>query len=121
MDIPSKAFYRNQFNAPLDASVLLGDQMLGGNDGISWSEVEYKGSPLTDAVVLLGIATDDWAEKNVLLLGDDFMAWALGDNQWDDEDEEGHPYLGCNNDRMGHVPKGKACRLSECFLCRLST
>jgi len=55
---------------------------------------------------MLGIATDDWNEKNALLLGEDYFAWALGENQWTDDDKDGHPYLGCNNDRMGHVPKG---------------
>ena len=117
MDIPDTSFYRNQFNGPIDASALLGEQMMAGYDGIVWSEVEYRGSPLTDAILTLGMITDDWNELNVLLL-DDLPEWALGENPWDDEDEKGHPYLGCNNDRMSHASKGKASR-DRC--CRKKT
>jgi len=42
----------------------------------------------------------------MLLITKKFSDWAFGNNQWDDEDESGHPYIGCNNDRMTHVPKG---------------
>merc|ERR1719495_3113018 len=41
MDKWKEAMYRNQFNAPLDARALLGDQIEAGYTDIVWSEVEY--------------------------------------------------------------------------------
>merc|ERR1719203_2711083 len=52
----------------------------------------------------------------MMWLGYDFADWALGKTQWVDDDNVtetidptwrmAHPYLGCNNDRMSHAPKG---------------
>merc|ERR1719361_1674803 len=106
MDKWNEAMYRNQFNAPLDANAILGDQILPGSDNITWADTTYIGSALSDASILLAIVTEDWGEKGLIFLPDDFTTWALGESTWDDEKNDGHPYLGCNNDRMSHVPKG---------------
>ena len=105
LDKFNTAMYRNQFNAPLDASALLGNQLERGQD-LLWSEASYVGTALSDASILLSLVTDDWGEMGLLFLDNDFSDWAMGKHQWNDHDEEEHPYLGCNNDRMAHVPKG---------------
>jgi len=105
MDKPTQSLYRNQFNAPLDASRILGDQLYDGQE-LVWSEAHYVGSALTDAEIALHLATDDWGEQGLLVIDDQFVKWTKGLHQWDDDDRLGHPYLGCNNDRMAHVPKG---------------
>ena len=105
MDKHGQAMFRNQFNAPLDARAVLGDQIEAGQD-LKWSEVEYVGSPLTDAEILLSLVTDDWGERGLLLITANFSNWAFGKKKWDDNTDAGHPWLGCNNDRMAHVPKG---------------
>ena len=105
MDKPRESLYRNQFNAPLDASRVLGDQVLDGQD-IIWSKARYVGSALTDAEIALSMATDDWGEQGLLVIDSNFTNWAQGTHQWNDDEDLEHPYLGCNNDRMAHVPKG---------------
>ena len=112
LDRKQSAMYRNQFNAPLDAVALLGEQIEPGYDDIVWSEVEYKGSALTDAEILLSMVTDDWGEQGLIYMTDNFTNWAQGEYSWpaatagDEETNVNIPYLGCNNDRMAHVPKG---------------
>merc|ERR1719273_379560 len=32
--------------------------------------------------------------------------WVLGEGDWVDDNSWNRPYLGCNVDRMGHIPKG---------------
>ena len=105
MDKYGEAIYRNQFNAPLDAKALLGDQLVNQPE-ITWSEVEYVGSALSDAEILLGLVTEDWAEQALLFMPNSFTAWAMGKAKWDDHRDDARPWLGCNNDRMAHVPKG---------------
>merc|ERR550525_1167333 len=105
MDKPQVSLFRNQFNAPLDAARVLGDQLLDGQD-LVWAEAHYVGSALTDAEIALSLATDDWGEQGLLVIDSDFSGWAKGEFQWDDESAKDHPQLGCNNDRMAHVPKG---------------
>jgi len=101
-----EAMYRNQFNGPLDASWLLGDQTVTGDNAMPWADVEYRGSPLTDASVLLSLVTNDWGEQALMFIPEDFQQWALGNNLWNNTANTSHPHLGCNNDRMSHVPKG---------------
>jgi len=105
MDKYHSAMYRNQFNAPLDAKRVLGGQIYEGQDMV-WGSVHYEGSPLTDASILLAMVTDDWGEQGLIMMDSNYTNWALGKHQWDDSTKAGHPYLGCNNDRMAHVPKG---------------
>ena len=105
MDKPRESLYRNQFNAPLDASRVLGDQIEMGQ-GLIWSETYYVGSALTDAEIALSLATDDWGEQGLLVIDQNFTDWAQGLHRWVDDEDLEHPYLGCNNDRMAHVPKG---------------
>lgn len=89
----------------LDAKAVLGDQIEMGSD-IDWTQVKYVGSALTDAFIALGLATEDWGEKSLLWLSDEFKAWAQGEHQWDYSADDARPWLGCNNDRMSHAPKG---------------
>ena len=96
--------FRNQFNAPLDANAVLGSQILAGTDGIDWTEVFYVGSALTDAEIVLAMITDDWAELGLIYMTDNFLSWTLGQHQWNRTEDV--LAIGCNNDRMAHVPKG---------------
>jgi len=105
MDKYHSAMYRNQFNAPLDARMVLGDQIEAGDD-IVWADVHYEGSALTDAEILLSLVTNDWGEQGLIMIDQNYTDWVQGRHQWDDSTAAGHPYLGCNNDRMAHVPKG---------------
>merc|ERR1719474_2359581 len=75
-------------------------------EDIVWADVRYIGGPLTDASILLAMVTDDWGEQGLIMMPENYTNWALGKHQWDDSTKAGHPYLGCNNDRMAHVPKG---------------
>jgi len=110
LDDMGSAMFRNQFNAPLDAEALLGDQIELGYEDIVWADVSYKGSVLSDAEILLAMVTDDWEELGLTYMQNNFTDWALGTFQWDDNDTSpltpNTPYIGCNVDRMGHVPKG---------------
>ena len=107
LDKKSSAMYRNQFNAPLDAKALLDTQINAGYGNIIWSEVEYVGSALTDAQILLAMVTEDWGELGLIYMTDNFTNWALGEYTWPESNASTHtPYIGCNNDRMAHVPKG---------------
>ncbi len=113
LDSLRAAMYRNQFNAPLDAVALLRDQIEPGYDDVLWSEVKYKGSALSDAFILLSMVTEDWEELGLTYMGDIFQEWTLGETDWpeytasDDDASPAIPYIGCNVDRMGHVPKGR--------------
>merc|ERR550525_1943432 len=108
LDAITQAMYRNQFNAPLDARALLGDQIEAGYYGIEWETVTYVGSALTDAEILLSLVTNDWEELGLVFMENDFGLWAQGEVVWSETDPKGfdHPFIGCNVDRMGHVPKG---------------
>merc|ERR1719447_843036 len=112
LDCHNGGMYRNQFNAPLDADALLGPQINGGYYDIVWSEVDYVGSALTDAEILLSMVTEQWGELGLIFTTDNFTGWALGEYSWpndsasDDVKNDYIPYIGCNNDRMAHVPKG---------------
>merc|ERR1719361_302446 len=106
LDAFSQAMYRNQFNAPLDARALIGDALDAGYDDIVWADVEYVGSALTDAEILLSLVTEDWEELGLVFMENDFAEWAQGQTSWSDDHGNEHPYIGCNVDRMGHVPKG---------------
>jgi len=77
MPTPQPTMFRNQFNAPLDAHAVLGSQIEAGQD-LKWSEVDYVGSPLTDAEILLSLVTDDWGERGMLLITKKFSDWAFG-------------------------------------------
>ena len=108
LDKYDSAMYRNQFNSPLDADVLLGDQINNGYGGIMWSDVSYQGSALTDASITLAMVTNDWEELALTYMTDNFTNWALGKYKWPHSNgNTDTPYIGCNTDRMAHVPKGK--------------
>jgi len=98
--------YQNQFAAPLDARAILGSQIEVGNDDMVWSEAQYVGTALTDALLMLSALSEDWGELGQSLIPDVFISWVLDEAEWGDESEMAHPYLGCNVDRMGHIPKG---------------
>ena len=95
----------NMWTGSLDARAILGDQIEAGQD-MDWSTAKYVGSALTDAFIALGFATNDWGEKSLLWLSDDFKAWSLGEHSWDYSAADSRPWLGCNNDRMSHAAKG---------------
>merc|ERR1712130_458513 len=40
------------------------------------------------------------------LIPEKMSSWVLGHYEWNDENDNDTPYLGCNVDRMGHTPKG---------------
>ena len=101
----------NMWTASLDARAVLGDQIEAGQD-LDWSAVQYVGTALTDSYIALALATSDWSEKSLLWLNDAFIEWSLGEHSWGTEMDDAHPWLGCNNDRMSHAPKGIH---SECF------
>jgi len=120
LDRADEYTYQNQFAAPLDARAMLGDQVETGNDDMPWTETQYVGTSLTDALLLINMLSDDWGELGQSLVGaSDLLDWTIGEYQWTDDaaDREetdagglptdtDSPYLGCNVDRMGHVPKG---------------
>ena len=101
--------YQMMFGASIDASALLGDQIESGQD-IVWSEVSYVGSALTDSYIALYTATSDWSEMGLMWIegeengSERLYDWSLGQHQFDDNGST--PFLGCNNDRMSHAPKG---------------
>jgi len=85
---------------------------LSAGQNITWSEMTYAGSALMDAYVAFHIATNNsqWGELGQMFMGD-LADWAINKDDWRfsnaaTDDGEGKPYLGCNNDRMTHVPKG---------------
>jgi len=91
---------------------MLGTEQLSLGQDITWSEMEYQGSALMDAYIAFHIATNNsnWGELGQMFMGQ-IADWSINkdDFQWSDtksDDGEGSPYLGCNNDRMTHVPKG---------------
>ena len=97
--------YQNQFAAPLDARAMLGDVVDDGQD-LVWADVQYVGTALTDALLMLNTLTDDWGELGQSLIPDVMTSWVLGEQPFDDDSDANHPFLGCNVDRMGHIPKG---------------
>ena len=105
LDAPQSAMYRNQFNAPLDAKALLGDQ-LDLRENVDWENAKYIGSAMSDASILLAVMTDDWEELALTFLDTNFIEWAIGNYSWPADNNHVTPYIGCNVDRMGHVPKG---------------
>jgi hypothetical protein len=102
--------FLNMWESGFDARAILGDQLDAGQD-IVWSETEYVGSALMDSYIALHQATNNsnWGELGQMFMGE-IANWATGGGYvWSDEstdDGQGNPYLGCNNDRMTHVPKG---------------
>ena len=108
MDNGHNSPYQTMFGSSMDARAILGDQIEAGQD-IDWSAVSYIGSALTDAFIALGMATEDWGEAGLLYIEGTtsepyrFKQWALGLHQWN---STYRPYLGCNDDRMTHAPKG---------------
>ena len=117
LDSPVNSLYQNMFGAGLDARAILGDQILVGEDALDWTTAKYVGSALVDATIAVGIASTDWAEMGLLYIEatslgtyDGFSQWALGRYRFGDAYSLSRgPYLGCNNDRMTHVPKGRLC------------
>ena len=95
----------NMWTASLDARALLGDQIENGQN-IAWSQVQYVGTALTDSYIALRLATNDWSEQSLLWISDQFVEWSLGEHSWGSIKNDAHPWLGCNNDRMSHAPKG---------------
>merc|ERR1719295_1136598 len=74
MDHADNAMYRNQFNAPLDATALLGDQIdLRGN--VDWSSATYIGSALSDAEIVLKMIGEDWGDLALVYMTDNFTKW----------------------------------------------
>ena len=107
LDATGEAMYRNQFNGPLDATALLGEQIEAGYWDIEWWTVSYVGSALSDAFIVLELVTDDWEEMGLIYMENNFTDWALGTYSYPvDGDTAEYPNIGCNSDRMGHVPKG---------------
>jgi len=94
--------YQTMFGSSIDARAILGDQIESGQD-LVWNETRYVGSALTDAFIALGIASFDWGELGLLYTDYGFVPWSLGEYTWTNDTR---PYLGCNNDRMTHAPKG---------------
>ena len=106
MDKYHDTSYRNPYGAALDAHSVLSKQIEAGQR-IDWSTVRYKGDALIDSYIVLDLLTDsEWPAKQEMFIGDEFVDWALGVHHWDNDDDEGHPHLGCNNDAMTMVPKG---------------
>merc|ERR1719334_1048443 len=53
------------------------------------------------------MVTEDWGELGLIYMTDNFTNWALGEYTWPESNASTYtPYIGCNNDRMAHVPKG---------------
>jgi len=98
--------YKNPFDAALDASAMLGDQLISNAaNEMDWTSVRYRGSVLTDVAIILDMVTPDWGLMGFSRVSDELWRWAKGEARWTAE-KGGHPYLGCNNDRMTHVAKG---------------
>ncbi len=95
----------NPWTASLDARAVLGDAIESGVD-LDWASVQYAGTALTDSYIALAVATSDWNEQSLLWLSTEFIEWSLGELSWSMAVETAHPWLGCNNDRMSHAPKG---------------
>ena len=57
---------------------LLGPKINTLRKSFLWSEMEYVGSALTDAEIVLGLATNDWAELGFSWFDSDFSDWAQG-------------------------------------------
>merc|ERR1719242_1631775 len=102
--------FLNVWESAFDAEAMLGTEQLSQGQDIVWSEMKYQGSALMDSYIALHVATNNsnWGELGQMFMG--YIAdWAQNKYTWSDElsdDGEGSPYLGCNNDRMTHVPKG---------------
>ena len=124
MDSPVNSLYQNMWGGAFDARACLGDQIEAGDD-LDWTQVSYVGNALMDSFIALGMATTDWGEMGMFYMEgtafgqyDGFGQWTLGQNTFSNFT---HPYLGCNNDRMTHVPKGRyfvfhsvLCTISNC-------
>merc|ERR1719361_1813151 len=54
----------------------------------------------------MDMVTEDWGEKGLMVIGQQFSDWAQGKHQWSLEEDHLHPFLGCNGDRMTHSAKG---------------
>ncbi len=106
MDKSGNYTYQNQFAAPLSARAMLGSQVEVGDDDMEWENAHYVGTALTDALLMLNLLTDDWGELGQSLIPEKMNSWVLGKYQWSATNDEDSPYLGCNVDRMGHIPKG---------------
>ena len=123
LDRFASAMYRNQFNSPLDATALLGDKIQIGYDDLMWSEAKYVGSALTDASIVLAMVTNDWEELGLTYLTTNFTDWAQGKYSWphhtamDMPADVNIPRIGCNTDRMAHVPKGVALESGHSMRC----
>merc|ERR1719206_65648 len=108
--------YKNAFDAAFDAKALLGEDQLFDNayELLDWSTVHYKGTALTDVAIALNMITDNWAVSGFSRITEELWKWSLGQYTFDPSavtTTQTHsttaiPYLGCNNDRMTHVPKG---------------
>lgn len=110
--------FLNFWESGFDAEALLGAEQLSAGQNITWSEMTYAGSALMDAYVAFHIATNNsqWGELGQMFMGD-LADWAINKDDWRfsnaaTDDGEGKPYLGCNNDRMTHVPKGLSMTLN---------
>ena len=57
---------------------LLGPKINTQRQSFAWSDVEYVGSALTDAEIVLGLATNDWAELGFSWFDSDFSEWVQG-------------------------------------------
>eukprot|EP01083_Nonionella_stella_P298536 1013259_1 len=75
-------------------------------DNIDWNMMKYIGDALIDAHIVLNLVTNNWSEKGLMLIDNDFSEWTFGNYKWDNNKKETHPYIGCNGDRMTHVAKG---------------
>jgi len=73
---------------------------------VDWANVKYVGSALSDAEIVLKMIGEDWGDLALVYMTDNFTDWTIGEYSWPENDTYITPYLGCNNDRMGHVPKG---------------
>lgn len=82
------------------------DQLAKGHDS-KWSEAEYVSTALTDAYLVQMEVTSDCGQNGTLQISSEFMEWSRGTHRWNDDAVDDHPYFGCDNDRMSHVPKGE--------------
>merc|ERR1712242_621999 len=84
LDRSKEYTYQNQFAAPLDARAMLGSEVEQGNGHMTWTEVQYAGTALTDALLMINMLTDDWGELGQSLIGaSDFLDWTIGEYQWE--------------------------------------
>ena len=109
-----RSLFLTLLNLPIPTQIDAGPDLFGPTSGEEfdlwgrdeeWRQIQYVGTPLTDAHVALSLAAIDWGQQGMMLMDDEFQRWALGKHEFTAK-REGHPYLGCNNDRMSHVPKG---------------